>query len=491
MLEIRGGKFITNGERQDLALGVSAFKLGNRVVSNETMALRFIEHNQRMLGERCFFRVLLENAGWSPTQEGMFGSPPRDPGMWDIGWLTNHWNGSEALRVKPEHLTPLYKSTLAWFFKASADSGACFELVIIATLKHTDGVGNGHIDHIIRCTLVLADDLQARYPDACILFSACNEWDAHGTRETPAGKEKISLRNVNMWAVRRDRDDYWRQRPLIVDHGGRDTFEYECGPERDKFDGGMIHPTRKGVQGRDWRELPDMDRLRTDARGMPVGFPESMYYITADDTTHWYGNPAGWNLSLNDQIKFYSRWPGNIDYGILHFDKGVQCDPEWPAAWTRFEEAVSELFGGSMPPPPPPPEPGEYVTHVTGKDVRGHFNIKIEFPSQPANISQGQDYTKKVKVRLPSNCVIYKVDAFNGLDRGDIVEMDTFVYDKVGRALYQRSLHKETPAMYNSYWPIECDALTDSVDVHMHAHVTKSDEPARAHWNIMLWCHEP
>ena len=130
----------------------------------------------------------------------------------------------------------------------------------------------------------------------------------------------------------------------------------------------------------------------------------------------------------------------------------------------------------------------DYEYHLTAKDSRGHWNVKIEFPDQPAEIIQGQDYTKKVTVELNDKCWLYKVDTFNGLDRGDIVEMDTFVYDDTGRVLYQRSLHKESPAMYNSFWPIESDAVTSAVDIHMHAHVTKSDEPARAHWNVMLWC---
>jgi hypothetical protein len=130
-----------------------------------------------------------------------------------------------------------------------------------------------------------------------------------------------------------------------------------------------------------------------------------------------------------------------------------------------------------------------YDLHVTGKDSRGHWNAKIEFPDQPAGIQQDQSYTKKVKVNLPEKCWLYKVDAFNGLDRGDVVEMDTFVYDGVGRVLYQRSEHKESSrAMYNSFWPIEADAITSRVDIHMHAHVTEATELARAHWNVMLWC---
>lgn len=129
-----------------------------------------------------------------------------------------------------------------------------------------------------------------------------------------------------------------------------------------------------------------------------------------------------------------------------------------------------------------------YVLHPTAKDSRGHWNAKVEFPDQAAPIEQGQSYTKKVVVELPEECWLYKVDTFNGLDRGDIVEMDTFVYDRVGRALYQRSLHKESEAMYNSFWPIATDAITDRVGIHMHAHVTKADELARAHWNVMLWC---
>lgn len=146
------------------------------------------------------------------------------------------------------------------------------------------------------------------------------------------------------------------------------------------------------------------------------------------------------------------------------------------------------IFNCHKPPPPPINATMDYEIYPTAKDSRGHWNVKVEFPDQPAPLVEGQSYTKKVSVELGELCFIYKVDAFNGLDRGDVVEMDTFVYDEVGRTLYERSEHKETPSHFNSFWPLEADALTETIDVHMHAHVTKSDEPARAHWNIMLWC---
>jgi hypothetical protein len=131
---------------------------------------------------------------------------------------------------------------------------------------------------------------------------------------------------------------------------------------------------------------------------------------------------------------------------------------------------------------------GGYEIHSSAKDPRGYWTVKVSFPDQPAPIDRTRSYTKQVRVKLPETCWMYQIDTFNGLDRGDIVEMDTFVYDQYGRVLYQRSLHKETLGIFDSFEPRKVDAVTRNIQIHMHAHVTDPDEPARAHWTVHLWC---
>lgn len=151
---------------------------------------------------------------------------------------------------------------------------------------------------------------------------------------------------------------------------------------------------------------------------------------------------------------------------------------------------VLAVFACASTPQPPidPPDYDTYTLAVTEKDANGYWNASIEFPNQPVPINAEQDYTGQVVVDLNKVCNVYQVSSFNGLDRGDIVEMDTFVYDQTGRVLYQRSKHKETLSDFDSFevWPTI--ASTKLVSIHMHAHVTDPTEPARAHWNVTVWC---
>jgi hypothetical protein len=369
VITAQGQKFYTNGERQDLFLGMLVGKMAARVGLGQHGHVKdFIDFAQNWLGrERVLFYTWLETGGWSPVAEGrgMFGAPPRDPGMWDVEFLRNHWdhNDEKTKRVKPEHLTPIYKSTIEWFFKTSVETGACFVLGIVATLKHTDGIGNGHLDHIIRQTLELAERLQDKYPKACVIMHCCNEWDANNGRETPFGPERIRLSDVNMWAYRRVRDSYWENGQLFVDHGGRDTIQYNANRIRDPnvghsgYDAVAIHPVRKNA-GRDWTKPPDRKPLvMPSANPLPICNTENMYYITRPETTGWYRNAAGWNLALAKQIIMYSHWADFYDMGIFHADWIMQVDHEWPGSMLEaYQSEVANLFGGGNPPDPPKPK---------------------------------------------------------------------------------------------------------------------------------------
>jgi hypothetical protein len=327
--------------------------MGNWVATgNEIVADKWIEHNQKLFNrDEVWFRVFKENGGWSPIPAGagMFGAPPQDPGVWNHKWLKGHWDeeNKEELRVRPEHINKMNRAVTEWFFRRSHETGCGFELCIIATLKHTDHVGNGHIDHIIRQELLMFTDMQSKYPKAKVIASACNEWDAHHVRHDPWNRRvQFSLWGVNMWATRRGRDKLWSGQ-LIVDHGGRDTFDYKVGKGDDTYDWGMLHPVRGG---RDWRLAPKMGPIIAACNGQPYGATESMYYVDPEDKARaeqWYRS-SGWQTNPDDQMMLYGNLEkAGFSYIIIHDEKGAQSDPIWPRDETRLESRLREKFGGT------------------------------------------------------------------------------------------------------------------------------------------------
>lgn len=112
-----------------------------------------------------------------------------------------------------------------------------------------------------------------------------------------------------------------------------------------------------------------------DSRGMPWGTTESMYYVEPEDEARgrqWYrvaGDTLnGWTTDsgrylgyldhlYNEQFPERDALTGEtcqgIAYAVVHDEKGVQCDVDWPRLLTRVEEWASEKLGGSGPPPPP------------------------------------------------------------------------------------------------------------------------------------------
>jgi hypothetical protein len=209
-------------------------------------------------------------------------------------------------------------------------------------------VGNGHIDHVIRVEMEMMEELRGKYPKAKVKISACNEWDAHDVRQDPWNeKERISLRMCDMWAVRRGRDRLWSGE-LIVDHGGRDTFEYSVGYDPERYDWGMLHPLRSG---RDWTLAPNTGPIKAACNGRPYGATESMYYVDPPDVSRaeqWYRNRSGWQHNPDKQMTLYENLEeAGFTYIIVHDEKGAQCDPAWPRAETQLEARLKEKFGGT------------------------------------------------------------------------------------------------------------------------------------------------
>lgn len=372
-LSIRDGKLWARDKRLDVAWGRSAFKLLHYMQANQGgigAVRRFIEHTQRIWNrEEVVFRVFIQTSngaegswGKDPAGTSMFGSPPWDLGVWPIEVLKNLCRRGD--RVK--ELTPLGKRLIETMFMLSVETGCIFEAVVDATLKHTDGLCTSVIDHCIRQTAAFCRKMQQQYPRACVYLNARNEWDAHNTHGT-------KLREVNMWASRFYRwshpvneavisfaspgagyvAEQWPEGIIIVDHGGRNTFDYDCGPEPGKFKLAAIHPERGG----DWVAPPDMVPLRRDARGMPIASTESMYFVDARDkgrAENWYRNRAGWQHDVHKQMEHYENLrQAGFALIIVHDEKGVQGDPEWPRKETTLEAELANYFNVTQPPGKP------------------------------------------------------------------------------------------------------------------------------------------
>lgn len=496
---------------------------------------RFVERKQKqgVDGGRCWIEAdFWDDRDDNPNNDHPFFNQQRASSgqLWDYRQLVRG--------VRPEKLTYYQQYIILQLVKLARTTGFKLNLVTDATLKHSNIEGRvldwktigqciRQVSHYYDCIHHNRQDVEAVHEKLRDLFTEVagpiddhileehhNEYGAHSWSSWKAAYEdecdgdEECIKRKALWEVNQqlkrsdDPERQWNEGLVCVSDGGNNHPEFNVGP--DGADVLAVHHERNGA----WDDMARLAHL--EDYGVHVYINETEHFV---DPLLWpeVVGPDGWfstTSSTKDAERLLRFRQKNLALGRSWCDHSLvnMACGQWVHGhvWgkeqlTEMElDAFEKLLDSSSPPPPPqpptPPQPPpekEYELYPTGKDKRGHFNVKIEFPKQPSDISQGQSFTQKVKVKLPEECVIYRVDSFNGLDRGDIVEMDTFVYDESGRVLYQRSLHKETLAMYDSFCPRECDALTRSVDIHMHAHVTKSDEPARAHWNIMLWCMEP
>lgn len=310
--------------------------------------------------------VFNEEDGWSPCPGDpppcMFGQELRDQGIWNLPQLREL--AERGARVRPEHVTSLNKQVIEFAFKMSHETGCIFDWCIDATLKGEPKINVGSIDHIIRQTASLMRGFQEKYPNAAFLLRARNEWDTH--REFP-----VSLDNVNMWAKRMYRwkkgtetrqsfsspglgweAEQWPEAFFIVDHGGRNSFDYDVGPEPSKYKLGNIHIERRSGSV-DWRRpVETVPQLRIDSRGQPIGANETMYAISKEGTLHWYRNKSGYNVvyedkGLRDQMIFYQNNVPLFDYLAVHDDIGKKADATWSPGG-KFEAALAEFYGGRI-----------------------------------------------------------------------------------------------------------------------------------------------
>lgn len=389
-------EWIIRGERVKTLVGRTSFDWATNVSHHYTgqggfpgaglgVADKWIEHNQELFGrEDVVLAVFNEEGDWSPCSGDpptcMFGQVPRDQrlnkngdlvGIWDIEHLRELSRRGERVR----DLTALNKNMIEYAFQKSHETGCIFDWVVDATLKHTDGISNDLISHVIRQTAAFMRAMQALYPNAAFFFRTRNEWNAH---------DNITVDEVNLWATRFYRwknvtsgitrqsfkspgaafeAEQWPEGFCIVDPGGGNFFTYDVGPEPGKYKAGAFHQDRhRGRPGDTWIDpiTPDeLDRMRRDARGMPLMNTENMYMVSLAGSEGWYRGPDGWNNDIDKQIRFYSNNVPLVPYFCVHDDIGKKANADWNTTpkGKRWEDALREFFGGNAPGPGPDPEP--------------------------------------------------------------------------------------------------------------------------------------
>lgn len=96
---------------------------------------------------------------------------------------------------------------------------------------------------------------------------------------------------------------------------------------------------------------------------------------------------------------------------------------------------------------PIPLPPGQ----TSEKDPQGRYTINVDFPGMPAQVQPGQEYFKSFEVPIGPDINVLRITEFIGLDRGDCAEVDIEVRSPGGQALLQRSEHKETLGIFDSW----------------------------------------
>jgi len=353
----KSNRWLIRGEPETFLIGRTSFK---QTAHSQSDQRRWVDYNQELFGrERVVLRVFHET-GWVELPEGsvLFGSPPHDRGTWNISELRRL--SAEGRRV--ERLTKVGMRNLRILFRLSHRTGCIFEMVIDATLKHAGGLTSDIIDHVIRQVVHECRKFQVKFPNAAIIVSMRNEWSAHNLTRT-------RIEQVNKWAERFFRwkkgqefkvsrtspgpgwtAEQWPEGFCIVDDGGNNTLTYKAGTKAGVYQMAALHPLRRREwwKGLNKQELRALERA---AHSAPLGFTESMYYVDRDDRVRarkWYNGTDGWAWNLKHYVEFLNTAEKQVQYMIVHDEKGVQADPDWPRKITRLERHLAERYGGRV-----------------------------------------------------------------------------------------------------------------------------------------------
>jgi hypothetical protein len=481
--EIRkdGRHFTLNGKKTKLRMRTSFKFMGWLMEGKEGKARRWLERvkKQGFHGIRVFGETHL----WGPP---FFGLPP-----------VNHPFNLNSGVGSGFKLTPKHKQVLRRFVELLQEYDLVSEYSVLATLKGTwnqdPRVANGHDvvgwnSHALRTVseefLKIRDQLGATN----CLFETFNEFDAHAV-SIPRGELHNEARR-------------WKVRDLPgsligVSRGGRWDFDYDVGDGARQFSHCNIHSPRRAK----WFEIADdLQRVRGVVGEHPIYLNENMHYMTQAEWDEWIPKVPKWaNLSTTDWVRIQQQWNyaynADVSYCVHDFI-GMQTDPD--AEWSPLEHAHAEQFGDGGPPPPPPPPPPDKLTsgpikvELSAPDPLGRLTFTSVFPkglfpllleggteddAKPVAGTHGGEAIDENKgvlrckytIDLGKEYDLSRFLVFHGKNAGDVMEMDTYVYDQYGNMLVARSDHKETLSDYDAWREYNVPARTSQLAVHLVA----------------------
>jgi hypothetical protein len=490
----------------------TSFKLLGQIHNNEDKAKRWLERvkGQGFHGVRLFG----ETHWWGPP---FFGLPPRQ----------DFFN----LKTKPGsgfRLTGEYKNATRRLIELLQEFDLIGEFSTLATLKGSGRGADPREDiigwnsHALRATAEWFRELRKQYGSTNLLYETVNEHDAHA--------EKLPRSELRNQARR------WKTRDLPgsligISHGGRWDFQYPVGDGPNEYTHINIHAPR---QGKWWQPEDEITNLLK--HGFPVYFNETMHYMSQEQWDEWIPQIPKWaRLSTTDWVRLQQFWNLCLNKGIsfcFHDFVGMATDPDM--AETPAERAFREQFGEGNPPPPPPPPPPDDLTegkldliyHVQGPESRQDITVKWPQNMMPLTLEGGTEkdaapvatkgggslavgenrgvYRGRFNIDFDEERYVESITVFHGLDRGDIVEMDTLIYGPNNERLVMRSDHKEVMGNYDAFQKYQVQ-LNKVKQLYVHItlrvngkqmnpeHPRHWEVSARGHWGIEIetWKSEP
>lgn len=492
-------------------------------------------------------RVFMETTGWREGEHPVFNANlATSDRMWDYNGL---WNGT-----RPRRLTFHTQKMLLRLVQLLKKHGLVAELVVDATLKHDTRRGRaipwGTIGHCIRQTARFFQAVETgeidepgvapneqvfdpRMPDnlrdvlnapANIMLEGHNEWDAHSrpswVRQWPNVNEdelvKNALNEINVQAarMRRSKDgepEQWPAAVFGVSHGGRNDFDYRVGGALGYSDI-RLHPNRGG----DWWTHTN---LAAGAQ-VPRFYNEIKNYVSQAEWDEFVTRKGAYspNSSTTELDKYLAFTDGALANGIsitYHSSTGIHggfAGLNSPLPITPLEQELLRRAGGDggdglpdepdVPDPPPdepdPPPTDDPDTSSLELILRDAEIIKLE--CGPVTVRGGdENFVFRSQLEVPVNSWISKAFIFQGLDRGDIVEMDTFILEG-NRKLAGTSLHKEVMGNYEAQTVHLIEEEVESITIYVTLRVNGTGQNpehtgpdghyrkllARGHWGIEL-----
>ena len=505
-IEVRKqGKFYTlNGEavKPDKFIGIDGFKFVNHVWAwvlggahgepggvHLDRAKRYIE--REVVGNGCRrLRAPVELMFWD---EPYFNLPAR-PNVANTFDLVNLATGTGSLY----HMTSGLRKVIRMYVVLARQFDIVIEVPWLWTIKGRGApdprasvsawnehfIGN-EVEGVGRYLFQLRTEGDGEGDDRVdpgglnLLADACNEYTVHAEVFTQQQLQNVARR----WHER----DAKGELLLISQSGAADRYDPPLASLQgtNGYDGVCLHPPRDGA----WETAGSTARATWPNE--LIDFNESQMGWTEELRNHWVPLIPKWaGLGTTDMDRWEAMHRNFIEndiYTTFHTFRGM--DAGWPESpQSVVEETIRAITGvvGPGPSPPPPPPPGSLrVVRNDEKELVIERDPEVVLGGDEANVLRDS-----TGIILPAGRRLERLHVFHGLDRGDIVEMDTEIHAN-GKTLYVRSEHKETAAPFDAWetWdPTDYTEEVRSVEVHVLCRVNgrrpDGKLQARPHWGI-------